>query len=53
MAKSTIKKIVILLINILLYAIYGNYFIPIIATSLITYFYGGIVKNNKKLNYFQ
>lgn len=49
MAKSTIKKIVILLINILLYAIYGNYFIPIIATSLITYFYGGIVKNNKKI----
>ena len=48
MAKSTIKKIIILLINILLYVIYGNYYLPIIATSLIAYFFGKIVKNNKK-----
>ena len=47
MAKSRIKKIVILLLNLLLYIIYGKSIIPILFTSIITFYLGRIIKKNK------
>ena len=50
MAKSRIKKIIIVLLDILLYFVYGNYILPIIVTSVIAYFLGKLVYKNK--NFF-
>ena len=45
--KSRIKKIFILLLNLLLYVIYGNYILPIVLTSIIAYFCGKLIYKNK------
>ena len=47
MAKSRVKKIIVLLLNIILYFIYGNYLLPIVITSIITFFLGKKVSKNK------
>ena len=48
MARGKIKKILILILNIVLYLIYGNYLFPIIITSILTFFLGKkIYKNNR------
>ena len=47
MAKSRIKKIIILLLNIVLYFIYGNYLLPIVITSIIVFVLGKKVSKNK------
>ena len=49
MAKSRIKKILLVLLNIVLYFIYGKCLLPIIISSIITYFWGKIIAKNKKL----
>ena len=50
MAKSRIKAILILLVNIILYFIYGNYIWFILLTGIITFFLSKIIKKEK--NYF-
>ncbi len=47
MAKSKIKNIIVLLLNIILYCIYGNYLLPIIITSILTYYFGKLISKNK------
>ena len=50
MAKSRIKAILILLVNIILYFIYGNYIWFILLTGTVTFFLSKIIKKEK--NYF-
>ncbi len=50
MAKSRIKAILILLVNIILYFIYGNYIWFILLTGIVTFFLSKIIKKEK--NYF-
>lgn len=50
MAKSRIKAILILLVNMILYFIYGNYIWFILLTGIVTFFLSKIIKKEK--NYF-
>ena len=50
MARSSLKKLILLLLNIVLYLIYGNYIIPIIVTSIAAFFLGKIISKTK--NFF-
>ena len=50
MARSKIIKLLILLLSILLYFIYGNYLLIILLTSIFTYLLGNIITKNK--NFF-
>ena len=49
MAKSRIKKIIIVLLHIVLYLIYVNNIIFIIAASIGTYFFGRYAEKNKNI----
>ena len=49
MAKSRINKLLILFLNIILYLIYGNYFLCILLTSIGTFYLGKEVKKNKSI----
>ena len=48
MAKSRIKKILIVLLNIVLYLIYGNNIIYILIASIGAYFLGKMLQKIKK-----
>ena len=50
MATSRIKKILLLLLNIFLYFIYGKNIIVLLITSILTYYFGNIIV--KKKSYF-
>ena len=47
MARSKLKKFLILTLNIVLYIIYGNYLLPILFSSILAFFLGQRIKNNK------
>lgn len=49
MAKSRIIKILILILNVVLYLIYGNHIVFILFSSISTYYLGRIIKKNKNV----